>query len=429
MQPPVSSKQGAFRRLVNLGMLIGGFGIGQGSIFLAQTYLVATGRTQLLALFGTHFSVAMLGIIAVEAGSLTILSAQIARLLVSGDSRDKLWQSYWETTAYRVTVALLLVIGLLIFRSLVPLPDFSEYYLLGALPALLIWSLNGAGFLDGLQKSGISGLTGSIAYVASAVGLVMAVDASDTEAGLLTGAALSVGYGLTVVIQFGALSILGWRPRYATPTAVGIRKAFVEESSMLAGLLPGQLYFRVQLAIAAAFLGPTATAMLVYAKQIIGAASQVAGFARRIEFPRMVQAVHANPAISPMPLILIQKISFAVAVAAAVAIVAASLVIISISNGFAAQAWAFLALFSVTILTEAVGQSLVQGLFARNRFHGAAVARILAVVFAIAFAYAFVHMAGTHVFILSDLVSHAIVISLSLWLLKRSASADASRAA
>jgi high-affinity Fe2+/Pb2+ permease len=83
----------------------------------------------------------------------------------------------------------------------------------------------------------------------------------------------------------------------------------------------------------------------------------------------------------------------------------------------------------VTILTEAVGQSLVQGLFARNRFHGAAVARILAVVFAIAFAYAFVHMAGTHVFILSDLVSHAIVISLSLWLLKRSASADASRAA
>jgi hypothetical protein len=255
MQPPVSSKQGAFRRLVNLGMLIGGFGIGQGSIFLAQTYLVATGRTQLLALFGTHFSVAMLGIIAVEAGSLTILSAQIARLLVSGDSRDKLWQSYWETTAYRVTVALLLVIGLLIFRSLVPLPDFSEYYLLGALPALLIWSLNGAGFLDGLQKSGISGLTGSIAYVASAVGLVMAVDASDTEAGLLTGAALSVGYGLTVIIQFGALSILGWRPRYATPTAVGIRKAFVEESSMLAGLLPGQLYFRVQLAIAAAFLG------------------------------------------------------------------------------------------------------------------------------------------------------------------------------
>jgi hypothetical protein len=405
-------------------MLIGGFGIGQGSIFLAQTYLVATGRTELLALFGTHFSVAMLGIIAVEAGSLTILSAQIARLVVAEESRQLLWRSYWETTIYRVTVAVLVVVGLLIFREIVTLPDFSEYYLIGALPAMLIWAFNGAGFLDGLQKSGISGLTGSIAYVASAIGLVMAVGGSNADAGLLTGAALSIGYGLTVVIQFGALAFLGWRPRYVTPSVAGIRTAFVEEGSMLAGLLPGQLYFRAQLGIAAAFLGPTPTAMLVYAKQIIGAASQIAGFARRIEFPRMVQAVHSNPSIAPMPLVLIQKISFAVAVMAVVSIAIASAVIVSISSGFAAQAWTFLALFSVTILTESVGQSLVQALFARNRYHGPAFARVVAVIVAIAFAYVFVQMAGTHVFILSDLVSHAIVISFAFWLLIRSAAAD-----
>ena len=425
MALPLSSKQGAFRRLVNLGMLIGGFGIGQGSIFLAQTYLVATGRTELLAQFGTHFSVAMLGIIAVEAGSLTILSAQIARLLVEDGSRDALWRRYWETTVYRLTAAGLCVAGLLAFRALVTLPAFSESYLWGALPALVIWAFNGAGFLDGLQKSGISGLTGSIAYVASAIGLALAVGTSDAEAGLLTGAALSIGYGLTVVIQFGALSLIGWRPRYVAPTSRGVRTAFVEEGAMLAGLLPGQLYFRVQLAIAAAFLGPTATAMLVYAKQIIGAASQVAG----IEFPRMVQAVSANPAIAPLPLVLIQKISFAIAVAAVAAIVVASLVIMSMASGFAQQAWTFLALFSVTILTEAVGQSLVQALFARSRYRGAAVARILAVTVAIAFAFGFVQLVGTPVFILSDMLSHAVVIALSLWLLMRSASADASRVA
>ena len=425
MQAQAVSKQGALRRLVNLGMLIGGFGIGQGSIFLAQTYLVATGRTELLASFGTHFSVAMLGIIAVESGSLTILSAEIARLVLSGESRDTLWRNYWETTAYRVTVAILLIAGLLLFRAAAPLPEFSAGYLMGSLPALLIWAFNAAGFLDGLQKSGISGLTGSIAYVASAIGLIAAVGLPSGESGLLTGAALSAGYGLTVLIQFGALSFLGWRPRYATPTSAGIRKAFVEESSMLAGLAPGQLYFRVQLGIAAAFLGPAATAMLVYAKQIIGAASQVAGFARRIEFPRMVQAVHADTGIAPMMLVVMQKISFAIAVAAMLAIVAASAVIVSISSGFAAQVWTFLALFSVTILTESVGQSLVQGLFARNRYHGAALARIVAVLAAVAFAYVFVQIVGEKVFIISDLVSHAIVISLSLWLLMRSAAADA----
>lgn len=411
--------QGAVRRLVNLGLLVGGFGIGQGSIFLAQTYLVATGSTELLALFGAHFSFAMLGIIAVESGSLTILSAQIARLLVAQGDEHELWRVYWETTVYRLTVAILLIAGLLVFQAFVPLPAFSGTYLLGVLPALLIWAFNGAGFLDGLQRSGISGITGSIAYIASAVALVLALHASPAQAGLITGGALSIGYTLTVAVQFTALALLGWRPRFEPPTSGGIRKAFIEESSMLAGLAPGQLYFRAQLAIASVFLGSTATAMLVYAKQIIGAASQISGFARRIEFPRMVQAVVANPRIPIRTLVGIQKISFAIAGAIAAVVLVASLVIISLFDGFTEQAWAFLAFFCVTILTEAVGQSLVQAMFARNLFHSAAVARIIAVVVAIGFGYLFVTMIGAKVFIAGDLVSHAIVISLSYYWLRR----------
>jgi hypothetical protein len=412
-------EQGAFRRLVNLGLLIGGFGIGQGSIFLAQTYLVATGRTELLALFGAHFSFAMLGIIIVESGSLTILSAQIARLVVSAGGQTELWRVYWETTVYRLTVALLLIAGLLVFYALVPLPAFSANYLLGVLPAFLIWAVNGAGFLDGLQRSGVSGITGSIAYVASAVALMLVLDAPPATAGLLTGAALSIGYGLTVIVQFTALAMLGWRLRYQRPTSAGIRKAFIEESSMLAGLAPGQLYFRAQLAISSLFLGATPTAMLVYAKQIVGAAGQISGFARRIEFPRMVQAISANPRIAVTTLVGIQKISFAIAGAMTAAILAASLVIISRFDGFTEQAWAFLAVFCVTILTEAVGQSLVQAMFARNLFHSAAILRIIAVVVAIGFGYLFVTVAGLHVFVLGDLLSHAIVISLSYFWLKR----------
>jgi hypothetical protein len=413
------SEQGALRRLVNLGLLIGGFGIGQGSIFLAQTYLVASGQTELLALFGTHFSFAMLGIIAVEAGSLTILSAQIARLLVAEGTKADLWRVYWETTVYRLTVAILLIAGLLVFRAFVPLPAFSANYLLGVLPALLIWSVNGAGFLDGLQKSGISGITGSIAYVASALALAASIGRDSGEAGLITGAALSIGYGLTVAAQFIALRIYGWGLAWQRPTPGGIRKAFIEESSMLAGLAPGQLYFRAQLAIASVFLGTTATAMLVYAKQIVGAASQISGFARRIEFPRMVQAVTGQPRIAIARLVGIQKISFAIAGAMMLAILAASLVIMSRFSGFTQQAWSFLAIFCVTILSEAIGQSLVQAMFAHNLYHSAAIARILAVVVAIGFGYLFVETLGARVFVASDLVSHAIVITLSYYWMRR----------
>jgi peptidoglycan biosynthesis protein MviN/MurJ (putative lipid II flippase) len=120
-----------------------------------------------------------------------------------------------------------------------------------------------------------------------------------------------------------------------------------------------------------------------------------------------------------VPLVGIQKISFAIAGAIAAAILVASLIIVTRFDGFTEQAWTFLAFFCVTILTEAVGQSLVQAMFARNLFHSAAVARIIAVVVAIGFGYLSVIAVGAKVFILSDLVSHAIVISLSYVWLKR----------
>lgn len=421
---PIPPQQGAFRRLVNLGMLVGGFGLGQGSIFLVQTWLVATGKTDLLALFGTHFSFAILGIVAVEAGSLTILSARIARQTHAGGAAGEVWRSYWETTAFRIAMAVLLIATGCLTLGLWPLSGFSRSYLAWSLPALALWAFNAAGFLDGLQKSGISGLTGSIAYVASAAALFLARDLAPAEAGAWTGAAFSLGYALTLVAQFAALSLAGWRPHWTAPSAQGVRQAFVEEGSMLAGLMPGQLYFRAQLAIAALFLGSNATAILVYAKQIVGAASQIAGFARRVEFPRLVQAVAGNPALGAAATMRIQRSSLAIAAAFAAMIVIAALAVTGFATGFAVDAWAFLAVFSVTVLSESIGQALVQGLFARSRYHAAAIARILAVALAVVFGYVFVSTFGVRVFVLSDLLSHAIVITLSLWWLRKAARSD-----
>lgn len=417
------SQQGAFRRLVNLGMLIGGFGLGQGSIFLVQTWFVAKGETEMLALFGTHFSFAILGIVAVEAGSLTILSAQIARQVHAGGGASEVWRSFWETTAFRLTVAALLVAAGMVTLASWPLPDFSESYLAWSLPALLLWAFNAAGLLDGLQKSGVSGLTGSIAYVVSAVALFLAQDLAPAEAGAWTGAAFSIGYALTILAQFAALAGTGWRLAWATPSRRGIRTAFVQEGSMLAGLLPGQLYFRAQLAIATLALGHNATAVLIYAKQIVGAASQIAGFARRVEFPRLVQAVASNPALGVGPTMRIQRSSLAIAAAFTILIALVAVMVATVATGFAVEAWGFLAIFCVTVLTESAGQALVQGLFARSRYHAAAVTRILAVAFAVVFGYVFVSNFGVRVFVISDLLSHAIVITLSLWWLNKAARA------
>ena len=164
----------------------------------------------------------------------------------------------------------------------------------------------------------------------------------------------------------------------------------------------GQLfYFRAQLAIAALFLGDSATAILVYGKQIVGAASQIAGFARRVEFPRLVQAVADDPALGFAATMRVQRTSLVIAAAFAVLIVFASVAVMTKATGFAVEAWTFLAVFAITVLSESVGQALVQGLFARSRYHAAAVARILAVALAVVLGYLCVGMFGVRVFVLS----------------------------
>src|ERR1700712_2315583 len=104
-------------RFLNVGMLIAGYGFGQGSIFLTQTWLMARGKLHLLALFGTHFSFAMFGIILVEAGSLVTLARQTASMSgedVSRDAHERLmWQKFWEISVFRMGLALTVVAAII----------------------------------------------------------------------------------------------------------------------------------------------------------------------------------------------------------------------------------------------------------------------------------------------------------------------------
>ncbi len=408
-------------RFANLALLIGGFGIGQGSIFLAQTLLVATGRMELLASFGTHFSFAMLGIIAVEAGSLTVLARQASHLARDGGEQAPVWQAYWETTIFRLCMAGIVTLSIVAYSLFAAPEAFSRNYAIAALPAFLFWAFNGAGFLDGLQKSGISGITGSIAYLASAVTLVLVREQSPETAGLALGGALSAGYGLTVLAQYLSLVRSGWKPMLVAPAPGGIAKAFREEFAMLSGLLPGQFYFRIQLTLSTVFLGPNATALLVYAKQIVGAGSQITGFMRRVEFPHLLHHLRDRPQAGAADLIKLQKGSLAFALALTLVIVAASFFMISQFDGFTRQAWLLLSIFGLTVLTEASGQSLVQILFAHGLFSVAAAIRIGAVAMGVAFGYLFIDRIGLTVFVISDFCSHAIVVTLSLVYLARKA--------
>ncbi len=403
-------------RFVNLALLIGGFGLGQGSIFLAQTLLIATRRMELLASFGTHFSFAMLAIIAVEAGSLTILARHTSQDDTIGPT---VWKAWWEVSIFRIAMALLISLAILTF-CLSDLPDdFARGFWLAALPAFFLWAFNLAGFLDGLHKSGVSGLTNSLAYMASALTLVLVRQSDAASAGLALGSALSVGYGLTVVSQYLTLARMGFTVMLVRPSFSGIAQTSREELAILAGLLPGQFYFRIQLLLSSLFLGANATALLIYTKQIVGAGSQLTGFVRRTEFPLLLGALKQNKRATPGQLFSLHKASLGFSVLLTLAVLLASLTISAMSSDFTHQAWLLLAFFCITIFSESVGQALVQILFGRGIFVPAALIRILAVMLGAGTAYLFITPIGILVFVLADLCSHMVVIVLTYSYLKR----------
>lgn len=366
------TRTGHSARLKNIMLLIAGYGCGQGSIFLAQTWLVAHGHLELLALFGTHFAFAMLAIIIVDAGALIALARQAALSFSSEAERSELerrmWQKFWETSAIRAALAIALLSGIVIATAGGLLSVFTRHYVWTAAPALFIWSINAAGLLDGLKLSGISGISGSIAYMASAVALLAVDDMPASRAGLILGSAFTLGYAVTVCVQWVALHLAGWGVRFARPTRHGMATCAKDGLALLGHLLPGQLYYRAQLLMSAAWLGVEPTAIFVYVKQIVTAANQMIGFFFRVEFPALVRNL-AGFASHPLRTVWqTQRLGIWLAVGLSAMLCAGGLVTSDLLEDERSAISSYLAMFSVVVVSSAIVLCLGQGLAALRHY-------------------------------------------------------------
>lgn len=285
---PSGAGRPQWSRLVNVGLLIGGYGLGQGTIFVVQTWLVAHGAYDLLSAFGTYFSFATLSIFLIDAGSTTTLARQIAGLSAERSGED-IWPLFWATTVVRAAIAAVVGLAIMGYALAISPDPFSRYYLLTVLPGLLIWAGNAVGLLDGLKLSGLSGMVGSLAFATSALALAFVPHAPTAAAGAILGTAFSAGYILTVVAQWIALGGIGMHPRLRRPTGHGIMRALRDGLALSSQLVPGQLVLRIQLALSTFYLGTESTALFVYTKQIVVAMTMLIGVIMRVDFPGLVQ--------------------------------------------------------------------------------------------------------------------------------------------
>ncbi len=398
------------RGSVNAALLILSFAVGQGSIFLAQTWLIHRGVLDLLAAFATHFSFAILALMTVDFGSPVVVARRIS---LAGDSemRDVPRRCYWQASVVRLGVALVLSVAALVYAWLGG-GGFSRAYIPAAIPALLISAFNAAGVFDGLGLSGISGLTGMLAYIASAIALV-AAGAQLADAGVILGVALSLGYAFAVVAQLVVLWWLGCSMR-VVPVSVADCGLFAREGlSVLLAILPGQLSFRFQIVVCAAVLGQAGVGLFVYGRQIAAAASQVLEFVRRAHFPDMVRALRLGDATVRAGFEA-QRLATLLAIALTLGLMLAGGACFLLMTGAFAQSGLVVALFSAGVMTGALSQTLGQAAQGLGRFRVVAVAAVLAMLVGFAASAGLGALLGLAGLAVAEVVTH-VVGALVIW--------------
>jgi hypothetical protein len=397
---------------LNIGLLVGGFGIGQGAVFAVQTWLVVTGAFDLLSSFGTHFSFAVLGILLIDGGSTTVLARHVAIATIRQQPSDSVWRVFWETSAFRMLVASLVNIAAAVYAIEISSSGFTRSYVLFALPGCLVWAGNAVGLLDGLKLSGISGITGSIAYATSALGLALAPLAPPDMAGSILGGAFSLGYVLTVAAQWAALQRYGWFPRFEKITRAGLVRSFKDGLALLLQFLPGQIILRVQLVLSTVYLGSESTALYIYAKQIVAASTQVIAFGSRVDFPELVQTTLPGKKNNFRDMFHAQRMTVGCAILAIGGIIAICLTApLAPQSNFSKAAGVLLSL-APSILSISALLVMMQVVAASGSYLYMGLVVTATAVVGMAVSYLLVEALGIYAFLAGEVVYHVLAFSL-----------------
>ncbi|OAF15850.1 hypothetical protein AYJ54_39200 [Bradyrhizobium centrolobii] len=404
----LASARGRWRQIVNVGLLVAGLGLGQGAIFLVQTMLVAAGEYELLAAFGTHYSFAILGIILVDVGASTTLARAVAHWSSGRTSREQVWRVFCETSAIRLAVASLIGAAAIVYVWGFSSDGFSRWYVALALPGLLLWAVNGVGLLDGLRLSGVSGITGSAAYMVTAAGLALASHKSAETAGAILGGAFSTGYLSTLVAQWTALARKGWYPQLQKLTRAGLVSALRDGGALSFQLLPGQINMRAQLVLSSAYLGAEMTALFVYAKQVVTAATQIIGFVLRVEFPGLVEKLSGTGKNSLVSMLGAQRMALYCAVVFALGATAVAGIAAAVPDFSLHRAAITIAGFMPTILTMSLLLMMMQGLAALGAYGASAWALAVGSVAGILASYALISTLHVYAFAAGEVVLNVV---------------------
>jgi O-antigen/teichoic acid export membrane protein len=369
---------------------------------------VASGEYTLLARFGVHYSFAILAILMIDCGGSIVLARMVARRSVREIPGDDVWQAFCEMSAIRLLMASLIGAAAAVYARGFASDEFSRWYVALALPGLLLWAVNAVGLLDGMRMSGVSGITGSAAYLFTAGGLALAARRSDGIAGAILGGAFSLGYIVTLVAQWGVLARKGWFPRYRKPARAGLLKLGKNSCALLFQLVPGQVNMRAQLVLSTAYLGVEMTALFIYAKQVVTALTQILGFVLRVEFPALVDRFAGTGGQTFSSIIGAQRTSLYLSIASTIATLAVSGTATLVPGFSLHKAAVVMTVFAPTIWTVSLSMMMTQGLAAMGAYAVSARALAISSVAGIVVTYLLIPALQIYGMVLGELSFHIV---------------------
>jgi hypothetical protein len=273
------------RDLLNFAGLLISFVVGQGGLFFTQTIVLAAGNTALLASFGTQLSFTVLALIVTDFGGQYVLGHDAAAAATI-PQQHTVNVTYWHFVYLRscIGTALVCIQIALAFANNDP---FSLAFVLCSLPAVVSTAFSITGLLEGNKLSGINGVSTSAPYIAAAAALPLA-SSPNFSTGVVLGLAFSAGALCGTVIQFAFLPPNTIMPIPCRFQGTTLRRVAFDGWGALTTLLPGQMYYRLQLVLAHVSFDTNTVAAFIYAKQLATAFAQFLGFVRRIQFPYLV---------------------------------------------------------------------------------------------------------------------------------------------
>lgn len=260
------------RNITSAISLIGAFALGQGSLFLASTYLLLNGRSQVVTELGVAASLYSLVIWIADLGGVYYLSAYIKRR-----ERERIRSFFYGRLLCVLLSVVLVLLAVELFDQTRWLSDVLGY---GVCVAVLS-CFGFGGVYDGMRRTSVVAMYASLPWVFCAIGVMVVEGIEPFGVAESVGMAFVIGHAIYVLRTMHVAYRLKFFffPQSLVSMYREVRGAF----SYLVSYAAGQFYARALLLAASGLLAPSAAAVFVYVRQIYSALSQVVLFLRRAE--------------------------------------------------------------------------------------------------------------------------------------------------